>query len=150
MEKRVYRSNTEKMIAGVAGGIAEYFEVDPVLVRVAFVITAFFNGIGVIAYIACIFIIPKAPLHIPQQFGETGDAAPELKAEPPAELVAKKKEGRHQIFGWILVILGGVLLLENYFCFFDLEYIFPIILILAGFWLISFNRRKGATANDLR
>ncbi|MFQ5794497.1 MAG: PspC domain-containing protein [Candidatus Bipolaricaulia bacterium] len=49
--RRLYRSRDKRMIAGVCGGLAEYFDLDPVLVRVAFVILAVAGGGGVLAYI---------------------------------------------------------------------------------------------------
>ncbi len=59
--KRLYRSNTNKIVAGICGGIGEYFAVDPVLVRVIFLFVSFITGLvpGMIAYIISIFIIPK-------------------------------------------------------------------------------------------
>lgn len=58
--KRLYRSNVDSMLCGVCGGIAEYFEVDPTLVRLAWVILSCFSaGAGVIAYIIAAIVIPK-------------------------------------------------------------------------------------------
>lgn len=60
MERRLYRSDTNKMVAGVCGGIGEYFDIDPTLIRLAWVVIsiplAFFGGI--IAYIVAAIIIP--------------------------------------------------------------------------------------------
>ncbi|MEI8216745.1 MAG: PspC domain-containing protein [Eubacteriales bacterium] len=58
MEKRLYKSSTDKMISGVCGGIAEYLDVDPVLIRVVAVISIFFGGAGIIAYIVAAIIMP--------------------------------------------------------------------------------------------
>jgi phage shock protein C len=55
---RLTRSETDKRIAGVAGGIAEYFDVDPTLVRIGFVIAAFM-GFGILAYIVLAIVVPK-------------------------------------------------------------------------------------------
>lgn len=58
--KRLYRSSTNYMLAGVCGGIAEYFDIDPTLVRLAWVILSCIGaGIGIIAYIIASIIIPK-------------------------------------------------------------------------------------------
>ncbi len=60
MDRRLYRSDTNKMIAGVCGGIGEYFNVDPTLIRLAWVLISFpfaFFG-GVFAYIIAAIIIP--------------------------------------------------------------------------------------------
>jgi phage shock protein C len=59
MEKRIYKSSTDKMIDGVCGGIAEYLQVDPVLIRVVAVISIFFGGAGIIAYIIAAIIMPR-------------------------------------------------------------------------------------------
>lgn len=56
--KRLFRSRTERVIAGVAGGIGQYFSVDPTLVRIAFVVLAFFWGGGLFAYLALWIIVP--------------------------------------------------------------------------------------------
>lgn len=59
--KRLYRSRKDKIIAGVCGGIAEYFNVDPVLIRVLWVLGALAVGCGVLAYVICWIIIPQKP-----------------------------------------------------------------------------------------
>ena len=58
--KRIYKSN-EKKIAGVCAGIAEYFNIDPTLVRLLFFLLVFLVGNGVLTYIACAVIFPRAP-----------------------------------------------------------------------------------------
>ncbi len=59
MKKRLYRSRNEKMIAGVCGGIAEYFDVDPTLIRLAWILFSFAGGSGVLAYLVCALVIPQ-------------------------------------------------------------------------------------------
>ena len=56
--KKLYRSKTDKIIAGVAGGFGEYFNLDPVLVRTVFVLLAFVNGLGILLYIVLAIIVP--------------------------------------------------------------------------------------------
>jgi phage shock protein C len=58
--KRVYRSRKERMVAGVCGGLAEYFGIDPTIVRLAFVASAFLGGAGLVAYVVAWVIIPEA------------------------------------------------------------------------------------------
>jgi phage shock protein C len=55
---RLYRSRSQKMIAGVCGGLGEYFDVDPVLIRLLFVITAFISGVGILAYVVLWIVVP--------------------------------------------------------------------------------------------
>ena len=60
-EKKLYKSSKNKMIAGVCGGLGEYFNIDPTLVRLAAVVLAVFGGGGLLAYIVALIIIPDAP-----------------------------------------------------------------------------------------
>ena len=62
--KRIKRSRTEKIIAGVCGGIGEYFNIDPVLVRLLFVALLLLGGWTLLAYIIAWIIIPKEPKEI--------------------------------------------------------------------------------------
>ena len=62
MNKKLYKSNTNKMLEGVCGGIAEYFGVDPTIVRLAWVVFCALGGSGILAYIIAAIIIPSAPL----------------------------------------------------------------------------------------
>ena len=61
MEKRLYKSNKNKMIDGVCAGIAEYFGIDPTLVRLGTVVLSCAVGSGILAYIICACIIPRDP-----------------------------------------------------------------------------------------
>ncbi len=57
--KKLYKSNANKMVAGVCGGIAEYFNIDPTLVRLGFVAISFLFGSGLLVYIIAAIIIPS-------------------------------------------------------------------------------------------
>jgi len=59
--KRLYRPKRDRMLGGVCGGIAEYFVLDPTLVRVGCVIFTLMGGSGILAYIICWVIIPNNP-----------------------------------------------------------------------------------------
>lgn len=61
MNKRLYKSNTDKMLDGVCGGIAEYFEIDPTLVRLGWVLLCALGGSGIPAYIVAAIVIPRNP-----------------------------------------------------------------------------------------
>ena len=58
--KRLLRSRDQRMVAGVAGGTADYLGVDPTIVRLGFVLTTFFGGAGVVAYLVAWLIMPEA------------------------------------------------------------------------------------------
>lgn len=59
--KRLYRSRTDKVLGGVCGGFAEYFDVDPTLIRLFWVLLIFVNGVGILAYIIAWIIMPQKP-----------------------------------------------------------------------------------------
>ena len=60
--KRLYKSATDKKIAGVCGGIAEYFNVDATLIRLAWVLFSLLGGSGLLAYIIAALVIPDRPM----------------------------------------------------------------------------------------
>lgn len=61
MEKKLYKSDTDKKLCGVCGGIAEFFGIDSTLVRLAWVILAVFAGTGLLVYILAALIMPNRP-----------------------------------------------------------------------------------------
>lgn len=61
MEKRLYKSNKNKMLAGVCGGIAEYFNIDPTLIRLGWIVFSALGGSGILAYIIAAIVIPQNP-----------------------------------------------------------------------------------------
>jgi phage shock protein C len=61
MEKRLTKSTTNKMLAGVCGGLAEYFQVDATIIRLLWVLFSLCGGSGVLAYIVAAIIMPNGP-----------------------------------------------------------------------------------------
>ena len=61
MDKRLYKSNKNKMLEGVCGGIAEYFGLDPSLVRLGWILFCALGGSGILAYIIAAVVIPRNP-----------------------------------------------------------------------------------------
>ncbi len=61
MKKRLYRSREDKVISGVCGGIAEYLDVDPTIVRVVTALAVVFTGIPGLAYLIAWIVIPERP-----------------------------------------------------------------------------------------
>lgn len=62
MEKKLYRSRDKKLICGVCAGIGEYFNIDPTVIRVAFVLFACMGGSGILAYLLAAVIMPPKPV----------------------------------------------------------------------------------------
>ena len=61
MSKKIYLSKTDKKILGVCGGIGEYLEIDPTIVRIVFILFSLAYGSGILAYFLLYLIIPKSP-----------------------------------------------------------------------------------------
>lgn len=61
MKKRLYRTRTDRKLAGVCGGVAEYFNIDPTIVRVIWALLAFFYGTSILLYLIMAFVVPEKP-----------------------------------------------------------------------------------------
>ena len=61
MEKKLYRSKTNKKIFGVCGGLAEYFDIDATIIRLVLVLAVLFAGVGVLAYLVAALVMPNQP-----------------------------------------------------------------------------------------
>ena len=134
MERRLYRSHKDKIIGGVAGGLGEYFEIDPVIIRIIFVAVAVAGGWGILAYILCWIIIPVNPAHRP--WAAQNLAAPNPTTAPaPTVPPAVRRSG--SIGGIVLVVLGVLLLGHNLIPHFDLWEYWPVILIFIGVGLLA-------------
>jgi phage shock protein C len=142
--QRLYRSRINKVFAGVCGGMAEYFDVDPVIVRIIFVLLVFFGGSGIFLYIAAIIIIPQKP-YSPADF--------EKMPGTSSEQTQSSGSNARNWLGYVLVIAGGLILMGNLgvFDFFDhfdnvFEFVFPLLLILLGMAIIYYRQSQPVPA----
>ena len=148
MPGRLERSTTNKVVAGVCGGIAEYLQVDPTLVRVFFVVgTIITGGLGLLGYIVLIVLmpLPGQPAPFVKQAGvstTTVDAATgETIQTPvvPAPVDPEAAERRRATFGYVLIALGAVFLFANAGVFrivrWDLAW--PLVFIAIGVLLLA-------------
>lgn len=71
-KKRLWRSRNDAVIAGICGGVADYLKVDPVLIRVLWIVFTFVGGGGLIAYLICWLVIPREPEELLNTGGSTG------------------------------------------------------------------------------
>jgi phage shock protein C len=65
MGNQLRRSDTDRVLAGVAGGVAQRFGISPTLVRLAWVLSVFFGGLGILVYLILWLVLPKGPTQIP-------------------------------------------------------------------------------------
>ena len=144
MYKKLYRSVTDKMIGGVAGGIAEYFEIDPVIIRLIFVLAVIFGGSGILAYIILWIIIPQKPYIITpfDQNNQSGNSENEEEKKSSAadftmnSTFVKPKDNKAVFGGAFLILLGGIFLLHNFVPRFHFGDFWPLILIGLGIAII--------------
>jgi phage shock protein C len=127
-KRRLYRLDDDYLIAGVCSGLGEYFEIEATLVRLVFVLLAL-TGSGVVIYLILWLIIPKK-----------GESMKDNKMENLAKKVRKKDfsyQRKGNFFGLLLVIVGGIFLLEKLIpMVINWEYVFPGLLVVLGLYLI--------------
>ncbi len=137
MSKRLYRSKTDKMLFGVCGGLGEYFEIDPVIVRLLFVAFAF-GGLGIIVYIIAAIVISE------EQTKQTKEQQNENKKIKELKLDIHSGASQGQmLFGLIILLLGISFLLQNIFHWFQFKLIWPFILIFIGIAILIRQDNKG-------
>lgn len=125
--KRLYKSQYDRMIGGVAGGIAEYLKIDTTIVRIAFVLMSLFGGTGIIIYIAGMLIIPEG------------------KTEILSEKKVKLKRNNTGFWGVLLIIAGLLFFIPEigymrghrmWMWYGFWEFILPVMVIGLGAWLL--------------
>lgn len=80
--KKLYKSETNKKLAGVCAGVADYFEIDPTIVRIVWFVVTWFYGAGIILYIAGALILPNESIAKAQMAEEAARPAPNVHVEP--------------------------------------------------------------------
>ncbi|HTK81468.1 MAG TPA: PspC domain-containing protein [Bacteroidota bacterium] len=138
--KRLYKSRQNKVIDGICGGIAEYFGVDPTIVRILWVLITLLGGSGLILYIIAMIIMPVNPQHVmPGASAETAAAAGAFGV--PSD--------RKRNWGIVLILLGVFIMMTNLGWFADINWwhfsrtvVFPVSLILIGLLFIYVQTRK--------
>ncbi len=151
MIKRLYRNKQNKMIGGVASGMADYFEVDPVLVRALFIIITIAYGIGLLAYIVLWIIIPSNEIEEQYNFNSHNDNPNTFSSVEDESYyndinISNKKNDRKFLSGIILILSGIIIFIKQVLPDFNFEYIVPIILIIVGFSILykrNFFSNKG-------
>ncbi len=144
--KKLYRSRHNRMIGGVCGGIAEYFNIDPVIVRVVAVAFFFMGGSALLAYVIGLIVIPNEPFDLPA--AEKQESAPvTVPAAAPAAAPAAKSssDAVPLVLGIVLIFIGVVFLLHNIPLFnpyywrawhFARNFFWPSLLIVFGIFII--------------
>jgi len=141
MEKTLYRSRTDKMIAGVCGGLAEYFDMDSSVVRLLFVLLTLVGGSSILLYIILAIVIPEEASNNKEEEMPKKAKAEEAKEEKSGESnLSKTQEARvhqGQLLGGIIVIIVGLIFLgDNFLPWLNFGKLWPVILVIVGIWLL--------------
>lgn len=135
--KKLYREEENKVVGGVAAGLAHYFEVDPVLVRLIFVALAFANGLGVLIYLILWLVMPSEA-----QIELTGEEAVRANIDDVRQRVrglGEQLRGAPQstvLVGLMLVLVGGMFLLDSLVPGIHVGLLWPLALIVIGGYLL--------------
>jgi phage shock protein C len=162
MNSRLYRSPDDRVLAGVAGGMAETYDLDPALVRVGWALLILFTGgVFLVLYIIMALVVPLRPMGMP--LWAPGPMAPGATAEggaplagsvPPDPGVAptgtpgaypykhrterRSDAGGALVIGMILIIVGAFFLARQYIPALNFNLIWPFVIIIGGVLLIFF------------
>lgn len=131
---RLYRSEENRVIAGVCGGLGEFFNIDPTIIRIIFVILTIFGGSGLLIYLILWIVIPSE--------SQSGIVSKSTIKGNVAEIKTKINSlgNDYSRFWWALfiVVLGFIFLFNNFglFDFFEFRKLWPVILILLGLSIV--------------
>jgi phage shock protein C len=151
---RLYRSRDDRVLTGVAGGVAEALDADPSVIRVVWALLVFLSGgIALVAYVVMAIVVPERPAGVPVHGApETGGepAGPRSGASAPDgwTVPLPAAPGYHRrrdpadrtrgglVLGLVLIFIGGLFLLRQFLPFFDLAFWWPVGAIGLGVLLI--------------
>lgn len=160
MEKKLYRSRSDRMIWGVCGGLAKYFDIDPVIIRIIAVLLVFANGVGILAYIILAIVVPLESSKVTEPKDVIKENVEEMKEtasqirheihsaftrkEDTSEETTRAKHHTGNILGAILIIIGILFLLASFNLLWWLRwvYLWPLIIVAIGVLIIFSTRRR--------
>jgi phage shock protein C len=165
MNRRLYRSRRDSILGGVAGGVADYFDMDPSIVRIIWAVLALVTGgIFLVLYIVMWIVVPEGPsaATVARAAGEPGATPVEPGHEaadgaiPAAETSAPDWETTEQrlrrggsggavVFGVILIGLGVWFLIDQYVPAIDGDLLWPVALVILGVVLLVVALRRPAS-----
>jgi phage shock protein C len=145
MNRRLYKSETDRVIGGVAGGMAEYLDVDPSIVRVVWAVLAIITGgLFFVLYIVMWIVVPLPP-ESPRVEGEApapgAEGASTWNPRPPRR-ASRRSGGGSWVLGLILIGLGLYFLAREYWPGIDFNRLWPFGLVALGILLLVVSLRR--------
>ncbi len=153
MTRKLHRSRSQKIIGGVAGGIGEYFDIDPVFIRAAFILATFGWGSGIIAYIILWIIVPMRKL---EPIGISPDGSPigrevdelNIETEINIEKLERDTTKRNVVIGISFIVVGILIFLDNVLPDLYFDYWWPLLLVAFGGYLLYISILKSRGSNE--
>jgi phage shock protein C len=147
MEKKLYRDEQNKVFGGVCSGLAEYFDMDTTVVRLLFAFGFFIMGVGLVPYIILWVVLPRKtynPFTKPSDPSTVNYIVPPIIPGQPFTPAPPKRSNGGVIFGFILILLGGVFLLHefDFISFWEIHRFWPVVLVGLGIALIVAGQQK--------
>jgi phage shock protein C len=133
-ENKLRRSAKNKVLGGLCGGLGEYFNIDPTIIRLVLILATFWIGIPlIIAYLIGLIIVS-----VSEQKGEVVIEEPVTTEQKDVKVKESNATSRsHLVWGWLIIGVGVIILIESLGYFNRIrEYVFPGALIAAGIWVL--------------
>ena len=148
MNKRLYRSDTDKMIGGVCSGLGEYLGIDPTIIRIFFVLLALADGVGGLIYLVLWLVLPSAGQSETISLEETIRAGTDEITERARTLGNELRDASghpnpqtNLIVGGVMVLFGALFLIRNlditWLRWLNFGMLWPALLIVAGVVLLA-------------
>lgn len=139
--RRLFRSETDKMVGGVCGGLAEYFDIDAAVVRLIFALTVLFGGSGLLLYLILWLVIPSKSQAGADSARVMNENAEEIKTTTTNSLRQMKGRdgaGNRNLGAYLLIGVGLLFLLSNSgaFGWVNAGELWPLLLVLLGLLMI--------------
>jgi len=144
MKDGISRSRQNRIFGGVASGLANYLSIDAIIVRILFVVSVFFSGIGILLYLIMWIVIPEEKFI---DFNFTNMNTENKSEEPNNEdinftIPTKNNKNGQVVLGIILVLIGLFFLGVEVFSFLNFEDLFPILIVGLGIYLVWNSKNK--------
>jgi len=140
MKEGLYRSRRNRIFGGVASGLGEYLKIDPIIVRILFVVSMFLSGIGILLYIILWIVVPEENLFTANNFQSEQNfhQTENIKTDDifTTDYQPKSSNNGSLVIGIILIIAGLFFLGIEVFSFLNFTDLFPIMAIGVGGALI--------------
>jgi phage shock protein C len=146
VNRRLYRCRQNRRLAGVAGGVAEFFGIDPTLVRVLWFLSIFAGGFSILLYIALAIFVPLEPLSAAAAAGGEGSAEHPEMIDGHLHAAGGNGSGRVTTFvGVVLILIGALALVGAVLPDVSWRYLWPVFLLGLGALLVVVAIRREPT-----